>query len=58
VSDRSLTSVDSSGSARMVDVGAKPITTRRAHARGVAIEQVTLLEKTGGRNDWRLDEDG
>jgi cyclic pyranopterin phosphate synthase len=26
--------------------------------RGVTIEQVTLLEKTGGRNDWRLDEDG
>jgi cyclic pyranopterin phosphate synthase len=24
--------------------------------RGVAIEQVVLLEKTGGRNDWRLDE--
>jgi cyclic pyranopterin phosphate synthase len=25
--------------------------------RGVAIEQVVLLEKTGGRSDWRLDED-
>jgi cyclic pyranopterin monophosphate synthase len=25
--------------------------------RGVAIEQVVLLEKTGGRKDWRLDED-
>jgi cyclic pyranopterin phosphate synthase len=25
--------------------------------RGVTIEQVTLLEKTGGRNDWQLDED-
>jgi cyclic pyranopterin phosphate synthase len=25
--------------------------------RGVAIEQVVLLEKTGGRNDWRLSED-
>ncbi|HXR14215.1 MAG TPA: cyclic pyranopterin monophosphate synthase MoaC [Solirubrobacteraceae bacterium] len=24
--------------------------------RGVAIEQVVLLEKTGGRNDWRLAE--
>jgi len=24
--------------------------------RGVAIEQVVLLEKTGGRNDWRLPE--
>jgi cyclic pyranopterin phosphate synthase len=24
--------------------------------RGVAIEQVVLLEKTGGRHDWRLDE--
>ncbi|MFN8163368.1 MAG: cyclic pyranopterin monophosphate synthase MoaC [Solirubrobacterales bacterium] len=26
--------------------------------RGVAIEQVVLLEKTGGRTDWRLDEAG
>jgi cyclic pyranopterin phosphate synthase len=25
--------------------------------RGVTIEQVTLLEKSGGRNDWRLAED-
>jgi cyclic pyranopterin phosphate synthase len=25
--------------------------------RGVVIEQVVLLEKTGGRRDWRLDED-
>jgi cyclic pyranopterin phosphate synthase len=25
--------------------------------RGVAIEQVVLLEKTGGRSDWRLTED-
>jgi len=25
--------------------------------RGVAIEQVVLLEKTGGRNDWRRSED-
>lgn len=25
--------------------------------RGVTIEAVTLLEKTGGRHDWRLDED-
>jgi cyclic pyranopterin phosphate synthase len=25
--------------------------------RGVAIEQVVLLEKTGGRHDWRLEED-
>ena len=25
--------------------------------RGVVIEQVVLLEKTGGRNDWRLAED-
>jgi cyclic pyranopterin phosphate synthase len=25
--------------------------------RGVTIEQVTLLEKTGGRNDWRLTDD-
>jgi cyclic pyranopterin phosphate synthase len=25
--------------------------------RGVTIEQVTLLEKSGGRNDWRLDVD-
>jgi cyclic pyranopterin phosphate synthase len=24
--------------------------------RGVVIEQVVLLEKTGGRNDWRLEE--
>jgi molybdenum cofactor biosynthesis enzyme len=24
--------------------------------RGIAIEQVVLLEKTGGRHDWRLDE--
>jgi cyclic pyranopterin phosphate synthase len=24
--------------------------------RGVAIEQVVLLEKTGGRSDWRLEE--
>ncbi|MGA2755788.1 MAG: cyclic pyranopterin monophosphate synthase MoaC [Solirubrobacteraceae bacterium] len=26
--------------------------------RGVAVEQVVLLEKTGGRNDWRLEEGG
>jgi cyclic pyranopterin phosphate synthase len=26
--------------------------------RGIAIEQVVLLEKTGGRHDWRRDEDG
>jgi cyclic pyranopterin phosphate synthase len=26
--------------------------------RGVEIEHVVLLEKTGGRNDWRRDEDG
>jgi cyclic pyranopterin phosphate synthase len=25
--------------------------------RGIAIEQVVLLEKTGGRHDWRRDED-
>jgi cyclic pyranopterin phosphate synthase len=24
--------------------------------RGVAVEQVVLLEKTGGRSDWRLEE--
>jgi molybdenum cofactor biosynthesis enzyme len=24
--------------------------------RGVAVEQVVLLEKTGGRGDWRLEE--
>jgi cyclic pyranopterin phosphate synthase len=24
--------------------------------RGIAIEEVVLLEKTGGRLDWRLDE--
>jgi cyclic pyranopterin phosphate synthase len=24
--------------------------------RGVEIEQVVLLEKSGGRSDWRLDE--
>jgi cyclic pyranopterin monophosphate synthase len=24
--------------------------------RGVAVEQVVLLEKTGGRQDWRLEE--
>jgi cyclic pyranopterin phosphate synthase len=26
--------------------------------RGVEVEQVVLLEKTGGRSDWRLEEDG
>jgi cyclic pyranopterin phosphate synthase len=26
--------------------------------RGVAVEQVVLLEKTGGRSDWRLQEPG
>jgi cyclic pyranopterin phosphate synthase len=26
--------------------------------RGVAVEQVVLLEKSGGRSDWRLREDG
>ena len=26
--------------------------------RGVKIEQVVLLEKTGGRSDWRRDDDG
>lgn len=26
--------------------------------RGVRVEDVVLLEKTGGRNDWRLEEDG
>jgi len=26
--------------------------------RGVQIEQIVLLEKTGGRSDWRLDEEG
>jgi cyclic pyranopterin monophosphate synthase len=25
--------------------------------RGIAIEEVVLLEKTGGRHDWRLDEE-
>ena len=25
--------------------------------RGIAIEAVVLLEKTGGRHDWRLDEE-
>jgi cyclic pyranopterin phosphate synthase len=139
VNEGSLTHLDADGSARMVDVGSKPTSTRRARARarvrmspeaaaaeqtpqliplahplalnvvsvdasvdvdaglvelvadvavdaktgvemeamvacavaaltvydmvkglerGVTIEQVTLLEKTGGRNDWRLDEDG
>jgi cyclic pyranopterin phosphate synthase len=33
VSDAGLTHVDASGSARMVDVGAKPVTQRRARAR-------------------------
>jgi cyclic pyranopterin monophosphate synthase len=35
VSDRRLSHTDSEGSARMVDVGAKPVTDRRALARGV-----------------------
>jgi molybdenum cofactor biosynthesis enzyme len=26
--------------------------------RGVVIEEVVLLEKSGGRSDWRLREDG
>lgn len=26
--------------------------------RGVEIEQIVLLEKTGGRNDWQLETDG
>jgi cyclic pyranopterin monophosphate synthase len=26
--------------------------------RGVAVEQVVLLEKSGGRSDWRLEENG
>jgi len=30
----------------------------KALERGIAVEQVVLLEKTGGRNDWRLEEGG
>jgi cyclic pyranopterin phosphate synthase len=33
VNDRSLTHLDAAGSARMVDVGSKPVSTRRARAR-------------------------
>jgi cyclic pyranopterin phosphate synthase len=40
---RSLTHVDERGAARMVDVGAKPVTERRATARGMLLLSIETL---------------
>src|SRR5207249_54313 len=65
-----LSHVDEAGRARMVDVAAKPATVRTAVSgalltvydmvkavdRGMEIDRVRLLEKTGGTHgDWRRD---
>jgi cyclic pyranopterin phosphate synthase len=48
--ERTLTHLDERGAARMVDVGAKPVTERRATARGLlALSQPTLEMVRDGR---------
>ena len=62
---KKLTHIDSKGAARMVDVGAKAVTERRAVARGLLrvspstlalvrdgamLTDIRLVEKTGGKS--------
>lgn len=48
-SERTLTHVDETGAARMVDVSAKAVSTRTAHARGKVLVSAEVVELLRGR---------